>query len=484
MEKIAKSNKLLKYCIHVAIAFVLAIIIANIKPIAPLTVTGMHILGITAGVVYAWCTTEMAWPALLGLLAVGFTDYCSVTDVLTGTAGNSIVLFILFLSIFGGIISQTGLCRQIALRLLTLKVAKGKPWMLTLLIMIAAAVPATIVGSFPVMFIMWGVMYDLFKIVGFKKGEKWPALIIILIASTSILGASFFPFSIGPVLEMSVINALSGGNNYVLPALNYSFFSLCFLVLNIAATMLVMRYIVKPDVSKLKGFELETQIDPLTAAQKIAVFLIGLLIVLMLLPSIVPASTAVGAFLASFGDAGKVMIVLGIAFLLRDKQGKPYVTMQKAASEGVSWDLIILVATVLFLGGPIGSEATGILPFLSGVLQPLFGPMNQFTFAIVAVIFATLCTNILDNGVTAFLAIPILYAVSVTNGFDILPIMALLIQTTLFGLVLPSSSPAAAMLYGNEEWLSRGLIVRNTLWLEGLFVVICVICYPIAALLL
>lgn len=62
---------------------VIAIFIMLFFPIipapTPITSTGMAILGIFIGCIYAWCTASMIWSSILGLALLGLTGYTTFT---------------------------------------------------------------------------------------------------------------------------------------------------------------------------------------------------------------------------------------------------------------------------------------------------------------------------------------------------------------------------------------------------------------------
>ena len=71
-----------------------------LPPFGPLTQLGMQILGIFIGCIYGWTIGEMIWPSLLSLIAVGFTDYSTVSAMFTSAFGNQTLLIVLFSLIF------------------------------------------------------------------------------------------------------------------------------------------------------------------------------------------------------------------------------------------------------------------------------------------------------------------------------------------------------------------------------------------------
>lgn len=78
----------------------------------------------------------MVWAALLGLVALCFTDFGSASDIMVKAFGSStIVLNIIGMLMIGGL-SEAGISEWLIVKLVTAKFAKGSPWLLTALFVV------------------------------------------------------------------------------------------------------------------------------------------------------------------------------------------------------------------------------------------------------------------------------------------------------------------------------------------------------------
>ena len=57
----------------------------------PLTPVGMKVLGIFIAVLFLWSTVGLAWPALMGIVALGMSGYCTVNEAIALSLGSSVV---------------------------------------------------------------------------------------------------------------------------------------------------------------------------------------------------------------------------------------------------------------------------------------------------------------------------------------------------------------------------------------------------------
>lgn len=62
----------------------------------------MQILGIFLGLVWGWAFCDLAWPSLLGMAALGVTDYGMTSTVFEASFGqaNLIVILLSFLMVW------------------------------------------------------------------------------------------------------------------------------------------------------------------------------------------------------------------------------------------------------------------------------------------------------------------------------------------------------------------------------------------------
>ena len=70
------------YYIKALIGLLLMFGFGYLPPVGSLTHLGMQILGIFIGLIFLLCAVDIVWPSMAALVALGMTDYCSVSDAL------------------------------------------------------------------------------------------------------------------------------------------------------------------------------------------------------------------------------------------------------------------------------------------------------------------------------------------------------------------------------------------------------------------
>lgn len=138
------------------IALAIYLIVSNIPPVEPLTNTGIQVLGIILGLIYGLITMEPAIPSIAALILLGTTGYTNVMGAFMSGGGHYAVVMVLGLMMIGGIMNYSGLARALAERIINSKLANGRPWVLTFLILLAAMIPSMFLTAIPVLIIVWG----------------------------------------------------------------------------------------------------------------------------------------------------------------------------------------------------------------------------------------------------------------------------------------------------------------------------------------
>ena len=102
---------------------------------------------------------DIIWPALLGIVLLGCTELYSMTEAFTAAFGNDTWLFILFILTFAAIINDSGVSSVIANWMVSRKFSRGKPWVISWLLLTTSYVVAALVSVTPGVIIPWAILY-------------------------------------------------------------------------------------------------------------------------------------------------------------------------------------------------------------------------------------------------------------------------------------------------------------------------------------
>lgn len=445
-----------KFVIHYIISLIIYIIFRLIPPAAPITELAMNMLGIVVMMIYGLIFIGPVVPSLTAIILAGFTGYFGpgIQFTVMSIGGNFVVGLVLTLMLFSGVLTGSGLAKAMAEKIVYSKIANGKPWVLTLLIMIAACVPSMFLTALPVVFIMFQIVNEIAELVGYQKGEKWPMVMNIMVTFCALIGMTMMPFNVGVAGDFAIL--LSLDPTQVVPTGLFIVSSLTLAVVMIALTYCIIRFIIRPDVSKLKDYTSRHEVH-FNTDQKRGIAMLVLLIVLVILPDLLPAGS-VKSFFSNFGCAGAAVLVVLIACLIRNKDGSEFLNFEKIAQVGVYWPMLLMIGALNAICGSLSSDAIGIVAALQQVLEPIVGGMSPFAFFVFFIIVCYVLTNIFDGAVVAYVAIPIMYVVSPMVGLTATGMMAVMTHNVQSGLALPSASPSAAIMFGlakDDYWYNR-----------------------------
>ncbi len=450
------------YYLNSFIAIVMMFGFPHLPLIAPLTPLGMKIMGIFLGVIYAWSTVGIIWPALLGLIALGFSGYATVPEVFQSGYGGDSYLFVFFILIFAAIVDKAGVTEIIANWVVSREFARGKPWVLTTLLLSAAYLVAALVSVTPAIIICWGILYKLCQVYGFSHKDKYPKLMVIGITYAGLMGQGALPYKVLPVILMGILTKQTGAQiNFV----SFTILAVAIGYSTVLGYIALCKWVYKPDVSPIlkSGFVFRNTLQ-LNKYQKQVICLLGALIGFLFLPGILPGDLWLTKFLKQLGNTGIVVALLSFAAFLKKKDYSGFVDFVELIRSGVPWQSLFLLATALPLAGAMSSDSTGVKELFIQLLEPFLSTnAGPAVFVVLFFLITVLLTCVMGDVVVGLIFIPLVCAYSPSLGVSPEMMTIALSITCLMGIVLPSSSPVAALLHGNSEWVSSTEIYRYSI---------------------
>lgn len=468
------------FLVHVIITFLFMFGFGYLTPIGTITPIGMKLLGIFLGVVYAWTTTTLIWPSLLGIVAVGMSGIMPMLEFFKMSFAHETVVFILFIFIFVTVLNDAGLVSCMANWFLSLKFIYGRPWLFTFVFLFGAFVCGALVNEIAATLIFWSIYYTIAEKFGFKPYDKYSTLIILGIAFAAVTaGGSTFPFKLGPMVWIASYASLTG------EAVNFGQF-ICFSIpmacLTILLYTLIMRFVFKPDISALKKLDgdfVDKAALILNKKQKVAFGFLIAMIVLLLGPDFLPKDWAIVELLTTITKPGIIMLLIVLMFFFKF-DGQPLMNFPKMGA-GISWDIYLLFALILPLSTLLTSDATGIKPFLVGIIGPLLSGQSALMFAFLVLFSGFIITNFANNVVLGIIYINIMCTVAATMGVNVFPIVAVMVFTIQYAYLTPAGSAPSAMVFGNSAWVrAKDLFVYVPIIFFILFVITFIVGMPFA----
>lgn len=457
------------YYVSLIITVVLMFGFKLLPPFATLTPLGMSVVGIFLGLVWGWSTIGLIVPSILGMVAFGFTSlFANVTAAFTSGIGNQNTLIILMTFGILGILQVTGISKWLALKIVSWKIGRGRPWVLACLLMFAGYALQALTCSMAACLLVWNIFYNICETSRIEKGP-YTQFVVFGIILGAILSGQLFPYSWVVLTLTDAFTEVSG-----LPAPAFG----PFVVWNFIIHMLVLafffvcgRFILRVKAPQLdKDMEIE-KTEPLDVFQKASLAGLAAFIVLLTLAGLLPASTGLSAFLNKFSVVGTASVILVILLGLNFRRCKP---LEVYMANACNWGLLFTVACVSILSSAMGDASTGIMEWVQAALGPVFGSANPIVFLILITLIPALLTNVLNNLVMGVIFVPISYTFGVALGLNPTVLCVMVINLVSVATITAAGCQPAAILHGNSEWITSpqaakfGVFATLASWLVNL----------------
>ena len=284
-----------------------------------------------------------------------------------------------------------------------------------------------------------------------------------------------------------VLGSLSTASNGTMSA-NFGTFTVTMFVITVvclAVYMLVLKFIVRPDLSNFDhvgDMFADLRNTHMNQEQKIAAFFLVLLMVFLFAPSLMPDDWAITQFFTFIGGPGSFLVILMLMSVLKIK-GKINFDFQACAAKGCNWEMLIMFCATMPVAAAMSNEDIGVINFLVSLLSPIFNQFSGLAFCAMFLLLGGLITQVAHNLVLAAMLTPVLYSFCIQ--MDINPVM----MCTLFSFAIatavatPGGSATAALMFTND-WIG----VKNAYkygWLMAVITtaVVIIVGIPVGSLL-
>lgn len=420
-----------------------------VPAVEPLTSLGVEILGIFLGMLYGWLIVDdVVWPSIAGLVFLGLSEYTTVTKAFASGFGNNTVLLMLFFFLFTNIINSAGIIEYIAQWIATRKFAYGKPWMLSLLLMIAAIVSFFMVSATAACLVMIPLIKSIALLYGFKPGDKWPMLMmggLVYVGSTSYL---ILPYKSLPLIVFASYESTTGQTIAYGP---YMFVIFISTLVALALFLFSCKFIFKPDVSKITNCNITFDKEmKLSSYQKFILGYFAVVLLLLMVPNMLPQSFMLVGVLKEIGNTGILAIAVVFYVACQCKDG---ITLNQLFAKNVSWTIIFLLAAAMAISGAFTAEETGISQWMSTVVTPIVQGKSPFIFIVLVCIISCILTNLANNQAVCAIFTPIILSIGIAFGANLPTLVACMMAACNVGMITPPASATGALLHGDKEWV-------------------------------
>lgn len=479
-----KQNKTKTIMMLISIAFIL--LFQFVPAPAGLTATSMQVIGIFIGIMLMWNFIGTDWPSFLCMAVLAVFQIMKPGDIFKNGFGNATIAFLLVFFMMSHVLSQVGFSRRLAILSFTNPIARKGPWAFIIMFLFGAMFMASFMSQTAALLIFLPIAEQIFKELKYDKGDSFPQMLVLGLGIAVGIGSANTP--LGHAIILIPIQLLAEQTGLTVNIVSYSVFGIITGALIFLALVLIYRFLYRPDISKLKHFDvssLRAELKPMTKQEKIAASLFVLVILVWILQGILPDfAPVVGGYLSGLGNAVPVLIAI-IILCVVEVEGKPIMDFKAAATHGVPWTALIFNAAVLVLSGALVLEKVGISDFLINTVTPLVSGMDQTVFILVIATLCIIMTNFSSNTVCATVFYTISAPIALAMGnINMVALASVIGAAASYAFATPPSTMPMAVVAGT------GWVDVKAMFKYGGLVAICSILilsfigYPIAALVL
>ena len=476
MSENAKSGFNMKY-VHFAVVLAFMFLFRFVPPFGTITPYGMAVIGIFIGLIYGWSVDadNLCWTSLLGIVALGVTDFGTAATSLATAFGNESVLLMLMGMFFLGMLQDSQLTEWISNKLLGAKFTQGKPWVLTAFIIIVPALATILVNAMLVALMMFVIYEEIFKQAGYKKGDLYPAMVLMGFMVINSVCLSLFPFRGWCLMTVGMATKAGVAINMA----SWIIVEVAAIAVTCIGWILIMMLIPGCKVNNLKDIDItqfQKESAPLTKKQK-AVLIITLANVI----GCIVIAFAGGAegwrlVLKNIGVYGWVLLMIAIAMVWQ-VDGEP-VLDKKRAPAYFYWDLILVVAAAMVVANQLTSATTGVSSMIGQIIAPLFG-LPDYVFLIALGFITFIATNLANNVAVTITMMTIAMTMAAQVGFN-LPVALMVITIYgVIGLLTPAGSVNGAMIHAHAFTTTKSAYTAGAIMIVFLTIVMALVIIPL-----
>ena len=454
------------YIINIIITLALMFGFGFLPPFATLTPVGMRILGVFLGVVYGYSTCDVVWPSLFAILAYGISGYTTMGEAITSMMGHTVVFQSIVCFIAAGALTHYGFGKWFIRWSLTKKIFQGKPLLYVWAFITLFGLSAVVINQIPLAILLYAIWNDIADSCGYPKNSSFRYVGMGGILLGTILGGGMIPYQSWMLgLADTWVSVTGQPLNFGLMGVMTGICTVLILTLYVLAS----KYVFHVDYSIMEAFDVEKlgeESKRLRPRSKRIIIVYLITVVAVILGSTLP-NTAFGNFINNTLTVAGVFC-LGAAVLLimpsGEGDGKGCIVFSEVKDTAISWQVIFMCAVTLPVATAVTSDATGIVPWLSGVFSPIFEGKSPLFILVFTIILSIILTNLGSNIAFGAAMIPIIAPFVIQSGMSAQFAGAALIFVIGIGMVLPGASAPASIFHSQEALPNGGMRMKVTLF--------------------
>lgn len=410
-------------------------------------------------------TNDLILCALFAMGGLVINGIQTPAQVISSFMGASYVWLIVVLYVLCYVIIRDNTGEVIARFLLTRRFTQKYPMVMVMMLLFAFGLAAAFIGVFGALIVGFTLLDGIYAEAGIEPKSKLARLLCLGAFITMCIG----PMTIG---SMAALN-LAAGQFFLAAAgvqvVTFRFVAEAFAILIAfcAFFALALRFLFRCDIRALGRVDLAQALadKPLRLTRRQWIPLAAFLIIA--LHSFTSPYWPEMPVLSALKEMDTVLftsVALAVLALIR-VDGEQIFCPVEAFTKGVSWPIVMAVASMAAIGGLLVADEYGIKAWLTQALGGLFSNHSPLLFVAMTVLITLVLTNFFSNTATLLVVSSLVSALSgplVEAGYDITILAVAISLGSMVAYLTYASSGQAAIL------LSRKSMDNKFIWTYGI----------------
>lgn len=434
------------YPFHVLVVLILMFLFRYVPPPEGLTPLSMQVIGIFAGTIYGWVTISMGWPSMLGLFALGLSDYMPMQQLFLNAFGSQIIIFFIVTLWIVAYMQQSGASELVLDYMLGRPEIQGRPFLLLFYFLFAGFIASLISNSFAALLIFLEFFREMSRRTGIKPFSPAVTCFFVGLALVLPFGDLALPIRGAAIMSMATYASLTG---QAFDMMRFTIFMFPLCCACIAVYVLGCKYLFRIDLGMLKAYRHPTTMETVPIMKKAALIGASAYLILLLVPSLIPTEWSLGKFFNDIGLGG-LALILAVPLLLIRIDGEPLMELRKITPY-YSWEALLTTIFLITTATALTSEALGIRQYMAEIGAAILEGMPTLIFIFMAALIPGIFTNFLNNLVVAIVFMSIVCTIGPSLGLNLMALGCLVVLAAFNGTFFPAANPIHAYLFGQTD---------------------------------
>lgn len=437
----------IKVYVHYLIIFSLMLFFKYIPAPEGLTTLSMDVIGIFLGTLYGWITVGMGWPSLIGIVFFGLSDFTNMPSALQSAFGGQIIVMVMGLLLFSAFVQQSDITDFILDFLMKRKSCQGRPYVLLFYFFLAGYIASLLSYCTAVFIIFIGFFKAMLDKVGIKPYEKAVPCLLIGMIIAILFPELALPFKSTSIYCIGTYEAVTGTK---VDIVKYIAFMFPMSVGTIIVHLLACKYIFRLDLSGFANYKYEAKnAVKLSKRQKFSLVAIGLAMLGLLIPGLVPADSFLYPLMNQLGTTGFTLVIVVCLMLVR-VDNEPLMDLAKIAAY-YPWNIYLCMAFLFTVAPAISSDVVGIKAILTENGKILFSSLPIIITVILFIFMPAFLTNFMNNAVIGIISLTIYGTIASDIAINPYIVFCLLAYAAQIGFFFPAANPMTTIAFAQTD---------------------------------